>query len=255
MKLTQSLLIGVLCIGASPVYAQEEKKDHTGVKQPWSAYKVHDVNRPHPPKVSAPGCVRTKAPEGAVVLFDGQDFSAFKGGWEVKDGVVRANASGGVRTKEAFGSCHLHIEWRVPSPHEVNGQKGGNSGVFLMGRYELQIQESHTNVTYADGQAAAIYGQTPPQVNASLPQGEWNSYDILFEAPEYGEKGLIKKAYMTVVHNGVVVHSRQLVYGPTLHKKVATYPETHPKTAPLRLQWHNDPVEFRNIWIQPLSEE
>lgn len=255
MTSIQFVSISILGVGVCTLGAEEKKKIHSEEKQPWSDYSVHDMSRAHPPKVKAPCCVTLAAPQGAVVLFDGKDFSAFKGAWDVRDGIVVANKSGSVQTKQAFGSCHLHIEWRVPAGREVSGQKGGNSGIFFMQRYELQIQESYANVTYADGQAAAIYGQTPPRVNASLPQGEWNSYDIIFEAPEYGETGLMRKAYMTVVHNGVVVHSRQVVYGPTLHKKVATYPKDHPKEAPLRLQWHNDPIEFRNIWIQPLSGE
>ena len=123
-----------------------------------------------------------------------------------------------------------------------------------MGKYEIQVMESHTNVTYADGQAAAIYGQTPPMFNASAPQGEWQSYDVIFEAPEYNEEGMVKPAYVTVIHNGVVVHARQKFHGPTVFRKVAAYPKKHAKKAPLRLQWHSDPIEFRNIWIKETTK-
>ena len=159
---------------------------------------------------------------------------------------------GNTSSKQSFGSMQLHMEWKIPAGREVQGQKGGNSGIFLMGIYEIQIQESHTNVTYADGQAAALYGQTPPMVNASAPQGEWQSYDIIFEAPVYGEKGMERPAYVTVIHNGVMVHHRQKFYGPTKHKKATSYPAKHPEKAPMRIQWHKDPIEFRNIWVREL---
>jgi len=154
--------------------------------------------------------------------------------------------------KQEFGSVQLHVEWRIPAGRKVNGQKGGNSGIFLMDRYEIQVQESHTNVTYADGQAAALYGQTPLMVNASAPQGEWQSYDIVFEAPIYDPSGMKEPARVTVIHNGVLVHHRQKYYGPTKHKKAATYPKNHPEKAPIRFQWHGDPIEFRNVWVREL---
>lgn len=235
--------------------ADPAAKKYDTPKQPWSDYVVHQHDRPHPKKVESKGCVSRKAPEGAVVLFDGKNTDAFNWGWRTVDGIMfssghpRPKTSGDVKSKQSFGSCRVHIEWRIPAGRKVEGQKGGNSGLFLMDRYEIQIQESHTNVTYADGQAAAIYGQTPPKVNASVPQGEWQSYEILFEAPVYGEKGLEKPAYVTVIHNGVKVHDRQEIYGPTTHKKVAQYPAKHPEKAPIRLQWHGDPIEFRNIWV------
>ena len=123
-----------------------------------------------------------------------------------------------------------------------------------MGKYEIQIMESHTNVTYADGQAAAMYGQYPPLVNASRPHGEWQSYDITFTAPEYKDGKVVKPATITVFHNGILVHNAQPYKGPTTHKRVASYPETHPEKGPLALQWHGDPIEYRNIWIRELGE-
>ncbi|MFC5051715.1 DUF1080 domain-containing protein [Rubritalea spongiae] len=220
--------------------------------QPWSEYRVHDVSRPHPVKVSGGKCVCTPAPSDALVIFDGSGTEAFSVKWPVRDGAMVAGKKN-TRTKEEFGSCQLHLEWRVPEGREVKDQKGGNSGVFLMGLYEVQVQESHTNVTYADGQAAAIYGQTPPRVNASLPQGEWQSYDIIFHAPEYGEEGMEKPARVTVIHNGVVVQNDTELHGPTVFRKIAKYPKKHPDKAPLMLQWHNDPIEYRNIWVRPLD--
>ena len=191
--------------------AQEQgKKKYNTPKQPWSNYTVHQMDRPHPVKVKNQGAVTTTPPEGAIVLFDGKNSDAFEKAWKVADGILVASP-GSTRTKQSFGSMRLHMEWRIPTGRKVNGQSGGNSGVFLMGRYEVQVQESHTNITYADGQAAAIYGQTPPAVNASAPQGEWQSYEIIFHAPVYGKEGIEKPAYMTVVHNGVVVHAHQTV--------------------------------------------
>lgn len=237
----------------SPVSAQEtQKKKYNTPKQPWSDYTVHDSTRPHPVKVKTAGAVTTPAPADAIVLFGGKNTDAFTRAWKVNDGIMIASP-GDTRTKQAFGSIQLHVEWRIPAGRKVKGQGGGNSGVFLMDRYEVQVQESHTNVTYADGQAAALYGQYPPKVNASVPQGEWQSYDIIFEAPVYSKQGMEKPAYITVIHNGVVVHNRQQLQGPTTHKKVAKYPRTHPEKAPIRIQWHGDPIEFRNIWVREMK--
>jgi hypothetical protein len=238
-----------------------EPKNPEGEEQPWSEYRVHDMKRPHPVKVKTEGAVVVKAPADAVVIFDGRNTDALTDTrpnaktelkpWVVQDGVLIASP-GNTSTKQSFGSMQLHLEWKIPAGRKVQGQKGGNSGVFLMGVYEIQIQESHTNVTYADGQAASLYGQTPPKVNASAPQGEWQSYDIVFEAPVYGEKGMEKPAYVTVIHNGVMVHHRQKFYGPTKHKKATSYPVKHPEKAPIKFQWHKDPIEFRNIWVREL---
>ncbi|MFK7909549.1 MAG: DUF1080 domain-containing protein [Akkermansiaceae bacterium] len=258
-KSTSSLAVALASASLLPTAMAEEKKKYDTPKQPWSEYKVHQMDRPHPAKVKNHGAVTTAPPKGAIVIFDGKNADAFSRAWDVKDGILIATknpkpkTSGDVRTKQEFGSVRLHVEWRIPAGREVDGQKGGNSGIFFMDRYEVQVQESHTNVTYADGQAAAIYGQTPPMVNASAPQGEWQSYDIVFHAPVYGKDGVEKPAYFTVVHNGVMVHSHQKVHGSTTHKKVAKYPAAHPKKAPIRFQWHNDPIEFRNIWVQELK--
>jgi len=234
-------------------FGQEPGKKPNTPKQPWSDYVVHDGTRPVPEKVKTNGAVVVQAPADAVVLFDGKSSDAFTSEWTVKDGVMIAKGKD-AKSKEEFGSCQLHFEWRIPAGRKVKNQQGGNSGVFLMDRYEVQVQESFENVTYADGQAGALYGQTPPVVNASAPQGEWQSYDIVFEAPKYGENGLVEPAYITVIHNGVIVHHRQKYHGPTVFRRVAKYPEEHPAKAPIRLQWHGDPIEYRNIWVRDLSE-
>lgn len=214
---------------------------------------VHDGTRPVPKKVKTAGAVVVAAPADAEVLFDGSDSSAFTVPWTVKDGIMIATQKD-THTKKSYADCQMHFEWRIPAGREVKNQGGGNSGVFFMDLYEVQIQESHKNVTYADGQAGALYGQTPPLVNASTAQGEWQSYDILFTAPRYSAKGMVEPAYVTVVHNGVVIHQHQQFYGATTWRKIAQYPATHKKKAPIRLQWHGDPIEFRNVWIRPLGQ-
>lgn len=226
---------------------------------PGTTWQVHDMARPKPAKVEAgkASCQAVAAPKGAVILFDGKSNEAWvpRGGkkpqvWPVKDGVMVATAND-IKTKDALGSGRYHVEWRIPAGRKVSGQSGGNSGFFLLERYEVQILESFENVTYADGQAAALYGQFPPAANASLPQGEWQSYDIDFQAPVFAEDGKVTKpATITVVHNGITVHDRQELMGISTHRRVATYAK-HPSAAPLALQFHGDPIEFRNIWHLP----
>ena len=244
MKLTR-LLIPLSISLTSSVFAQV---------QPWSGYMVHDEKRPVPPKVEGTAITTTPAPADADIIFNGKDTSALTKNWTIKDGALVASRSGNNQTKKSYGSCQLHLEWRVPADRKVDGQKGGNSGVFLMGLYEVQVMESHTNPTYPDGQAAAMYGQYPPLVNASRPHGEWQSYDILFNAPEYKDGKVVKPATVTVMHNGIIVHNAQPYKGPTVFRKVAKYPAKHPEKAPLLFQWHQDPIEYRNIWIRELGE-
>jgi hypothetical protein len=165
--------------------------------------------------------------------------------------------TGDIRTKKAFGNCQLHIEWATPgkvSTKEI-GQKRGNSGVFFMGIYELQILDSYENETYADGQAASIYGQYPPLVNACREPGQWQSYDVSFLRPIFNKKGkCIRPARITVFHNGVVVQNNVEIKGSTAHKKKAKY-SPHADKLPLGLQDHNNPMRFRNIWIRELPEQ
>ena len=165
---------------------------------------------------------------------------------------MEVNGSGTIETVELFGDCQLHVEWATPAKPEGKSQGRGNSGVFLMGRYEIQVLDSFENRTYADGQAAAMYGQRPPDVNACRPPGEWQSYDILFRAPRFtGDGQLESPAVVTVVHNGVLVHHAQPFIGATTHRAVAKY-TPHPPEGPIALQDHGNPVRFRNIWVRRL---
>jgi len=160
--------------------------------------------------------------------------------------------TGNIETKQHFGDCQLHIEWATPAEVDGDSQGRGNSGVFLMGKYEIQVLDSYNNRTYADGHAGAIYGQYPPLVNASRKPGEWQTYDIFFVAPRFEGDKLINPAYVTVVHNGVLIHHHQAIMGPTGHRILASYDVPHGPEGPLMLQDHRNPVRFRNIWIRSL---
>ena len=239
---------------ATGLLAESKEKLFPNTPQiPGTPYTVHDTTRPQPRKVESQGCVVVAPPSDAKVLFDGTNTDAWKGEWQVKDGILIASP-GSLKSKEEFGDCQVHLEYRVPAGRKVDGQKGGNSGVFLMGRYEVQVGESHTNVTYPDGQAGAIYGQTPPLVNPATPQGEWQSYDIIFKAPILEDGKVIQPAEITVLFNGVVVQASFKIHGTTGHKKLAHYSKKHPKKGQLHLQWHKDPIEYRNIWVRDLGE-
>ena len=206
-------------------------------------------------KVVDPGPVGGP-PSDAIVLFDGTDLSQWDGGqhWQVKDGYAIAVGGelGGIHTKRAFGDCQLHVEWAAPEEVEGTGQERGNSGVYLMGRYEVQILDSYENGTYADGQAGAVYKQHPPLVNACRRPGEWQTYDIVFEAPRFDPQGcLVRPAFVTVFHNGVLVQNHFALQGGTFWDQPPEY-TAHPPKLPLTLQYHHDPVRFRNIWIREL---
>ncbi|NLS79187.1 MAG: DUF1080 domain-containing protein [Chloroflexi bacterium] len=226
---------------------------------PGTLWRVHDGRRPQPKVVTAaPG----QPPSDAVVLFDGKDLSAWKSakdgtaaGWKVEHGYMEVvHGAGAIQTKEHFGDCQLHLEWATPAVVEGDSQGRGNSGVFFLGKYEIQVLDSYNNVTYADGHAGAIYGQYPPLANAMRGPGEWNVYDMVFIAPRWDGTGkLISPAYITVFLNGVLVQHCQSVQGPTGHKTVSSYDNPHPPTGPLELQDHRNPVRFRNIWIRPLG--
>ena len=215
------------------------------------------------PAVVTPGATPAAPPSDAIVLFDGKDLSQWvsqsaAGGpapWVVADGVatVKPN-SGGIQTKQAFGSCQLHIEFATPSVVEGNSQGRGNSGVFLMNNYELQILDSYQNPTYFHGQAGAIYKQHAPLVNASRKPGEWQAYDVVFHAPKFDSDGkLLHPATFTVFHNGVLVQDHVTVMGITFNDKPPYY-EAHAARMPLSLQDHHNPMRFRNIWIRELAD-
>ncbi|MDZ4775071.1 MAG: DUF1080 domain-containing protein [Planctomycetota bacterium] len=223
---------------------------------PKSAWRVHDSARPRPPIVEPRAWKETPPPEGAIVLFDGRDLSRWKSGdkdasWTVENGHAEVNGAGNVETRESFGDCQLHLEFATPSVVVGHSQERGNSGVFFMGRYEVQVLDSFDNPTYADGQAAALYGQVPPLVNACRAPGEWQSYDIVFRAPKFEGDTLIAPAYATVVHNGIVVQDHVAFLGATRHREVATY-ASHASELPLALQDHGNPVRWRNMWIMRL---
>jgi hypothetical protein len=220
---------------------------------PGTKWHVHDPNRPRPPKVDpGPGSVDpVPAPPGAIVLFDGKNLDHWVNqNWRLSRGAMVASR-GEQRSKESFGDCHLHVEWSEPVGIKGQGQGRGNSGVFLMGMFEVQVLDSHGTETYADGQAASLYGQFPPRVNATRPPGEWNVYDIFFRAPRSEEGKVTEPARITVVHNGFVVHNNVAFLGPTGHRDLAQYSRALPEKGPIALQDHGNPVRFRNIWVVP----
>jgi hypothetical protein len=226
-------------------------------------WKIHDPDRPVPPAID-PGTSSSqdspgRPPSDAVVLFDGKDLSkwAHKDGspakWKVERGYAEVVAKTGyIYTREAFGDCQLHVEFEEPVPTKGEGQERGNSGVFLMGLYEVQVLDSYENKTYADGQASAVYGQYPPLVNASRPPGQWQTYDIVFHGPRFDRDGkLTRPARVTVLHNGVLVQDNVELTGPTANKARPPY-TPQPEKLPLALQDHDNPVRYRNIWIREL---
>ena len=243
-----------IVLAATGAVARAEIKGYPDdPKLPGVPYVVHDPARPQPPVVGTAGAVSVKPPSDAIVLFDGTSLEAWTPGWVIRDGVMVATKND-IQTKQAFGAIQMHFEWRVPAGRKVDGQTGGNSGVFLMGLYEVQVLQSNHNMTYPDGQAGALYGQLPPLVNATAPQGEWQSYDLAFEPPVYEDGKVTRPAKLTLFHNGVILQNGESYLGPTEHRKLTTYPATHPAAAPLRLQFHGDPVEYRNMWVRPLGK-
>ena len=225
-------------------------------------WKIHDMTRPVPSKIAASLPLPVPPPSDAIVLFDGTDLSMWRAAdgspakWTIKDGSLIAVAGGGaVYTRDGYGDIQLHVEWAAPTPAHGKGQGRGNSGVFLMGKYEVQVLDSHENVSYADGQAAAVYGQYPPLVNASRAAGEWQAYDIVFRRPRFRPDGSVAQpARITVLHNGVLVQDNSEVWGPTGWLQHLPY-ESHPDRLPLYLQDHGNPVLYRNIWLRELDEE
>jgi 3-keto-disaccharide hydrolase len=242
----------LLMLSAVPVEAQ----------LPEMKWPQHDLTRPHPPVVTpAPAGPVVPAPSDAIVLFDGKDLSAWQadgGGpalWTVTGGAFEvAPGRGGVRTRQGFGDVQLHVEWASPAKVEGDGQEPGNSGVFLMGLYEVQVLNSYGNETYADGQAGALYGQYPPLVNASRPPGQWQTYDIIFRRPRFDEAGkLVSPAIVTVFHNGILIQDHSVLVGPTAHQQRPPY-KAHADRLPIGLQDHGQPVRYRNIWVRTLEK-
>jgi 3-keto-disaccharide hydrolase len=227
-------------------------------------WAIHDETRPQPrvvdPGTGVPPETPGRPPADAVVLFDGKDLAQWRsqkdGGaaaWTVESGYMQVvPKSGGIQTVASFGDCQLHVEWMTPSPAVGAGQDRGNSGVFLMGQYEVQVLDSWENKTYPDGQAGALYGQYPPEVNASRPPGEWQAYDIVFRAPRFDADGRVTlPARLSVFHNGVLVQDARELTGPTAHKARPAY-KAHAARLPIGLQDHDHPVRYRNIWVRDL---
>jgi hypothetical protein len=234
-------------------------------KDALTHWKVSDRSRPVP-AVITPATPSTqpspgKAPSDATVLFDGKDLSKWQNGsggpaeWKIVNGAIEVvPGKGDIHTAQAFGDCQLHVEWAEPNPPHGKDQDRGNSGIYLMSKYELQVLDSYENKTYADGQAGAIYAQTPPLVNACLPPGQWQTYDIIFHGPRFSPDGkLLRRAHETVFQNGVLVQDNTELTGPTDYMKRPAY-TPHPPKMPLLLQDHDQPVRFRNIWIRELAE-
>lgn len=232
-----SLIVGGLLIAAFVLPAVAEEY-------------LNGIAWDEPPKVT-PGEKDSDPPSDAVVLFDGTNLDAWNNGdkWKVEDGVATVRG-GGISTKQEFGDCQLHIEWSSPDPPTGRGQGCGNSGVFLMGIYEVQVLDSYSSDTYHDGQAGAVYKQKPPAVNVMRKPGEWNSFDIFWTCPRFDESGeLVSPAYITVMHNGVLIHNHLEVKGNTFYHRPPSYTAHGPK-GPISLQDHGNPVRFRNIWVR-----
>jgi hypothetical protein len=236
---------------------------------PGTSWHVHDGTRPQP-RLVTPGTNFSQmaaAPSDAVVLFDGKDLSKWQSGrggeprWAVTNGCFETGRGGGIRTRDKWADFQLHLEFATPTRVQGNGQGRGNSGVLINGMYEVQVLDCFNNPTYPDGQTGALYGQTPPLVNACKPPGEWQTYEILFESPRWDAEGkLLKKANVTVIQNGVVLHHQREYIGATdgiggvPHKALAAYPKPHPPEVFIELQDHGNPVRYRNIWIRTMGE-
>ena len=246
----RTLLFIALCFVSAVGFAQ-------GVPRETLDRKVTEVWDLKPKKIEA-GVNPGQAPSDAIIIFDGKDlsqWSANNGGeakWEVSDGAFTVTkGTGDIKTKQTFGDIQLHIEWRSPAKVEGEGQGRGNSGIFLMERYELQVLDSYESVTYSNGQAGSIYKQSIPLVNACRKPGEWQTYDVVFTAPKFGENGrVITPATITVLHNGVLIQNHTTITGPSEYKGLPVY-QAHGK-ASLKLQDHGNPVSYRNIWIREL---
>lgn len=252
-----------LAAAASSKAASEMQKAPIGYDdtpmQPDGKWRIHDGNRPRP-KVVTPGAfVAMPPPNDATVLVgSGSDLSK----WEMTNGApvpwpmangVLSTGKGTIKTKAEFTDIQLHVEFATPSKVVGDSQERGNSGVFLAGVFEIQVLDSFNNITYADGQAAAMYGQFPPLVNTSRPPGEWQSYDIVFKAPRFNGDALASPAVVTVLHNGVLVHNARPFWGGTTHKAIVPYRPAMARGS-LRLQDHGNPVRYRNIWIREWAE-
>ncbi len=262
------------CLSAKDPVTTKEIREENGKKVEYmliDGIKVHETDptkQPQPKVVTPPpyDAAAAKAPANAKVLFDGSEetyknWTDTKGGatkWKLSDGALESlQGAGLIQSKEKFGSCKLHIEFATPVNVQGSGQGRGNSGVFFMGQYEVQVLDSYQNETYPDGQCGALYGRVKPLVNASRKPGEWQTYDITFHRPVFNEKGEVtKRAKFHVVHNGVVIHDNVELFGGTgwAGPHAATEYVKHDDKGHLQMQDHGNPVRFRNIWVQEIEE-
>jgi hypothetical protein len=252
-----ALLAGM---AAMPAAAQDRPGFKDTPMLPGGEWHVHDADRPAPPVVT-PAASPGGAPSDAILLFDGRSTEAWRSegaAWPVADGAMRVpereagGAESNLVSKQSFGDVQLHLEFRSPNPPTRTSQNRGNSGIYFMERYEVQVLDGYQNPTYADGTVGAVYGWKPPLVNAARKPGEWQSYDIVFERPRFKADGsLDRPAYVTVMLNGVLVQNHQPMLGAVNYRHVSAY-TAHGDAAPLYLQDHDSPVSFRNIWIRPL---
>jgi len=270
LKSDRLAIFAAIALAAGITTAQNPPDDQGFIDTPLLPglpWHVHDPARPHP-KVVTPGAQTGQPPSDAVILFDGKDLSKWTAArlgtaaftvssnpapWKVGNGYFEVRPrSGDIASKEKFGDVQLHVEWMEPADIGGSSQNRGNSGVFLMGLFEIQVLDSFRSPTYADGQAGAMYGQWPPLVNAVRSPGEWQTYDIVFEAPHYAGEKLTRPAAMTVFLNGVLLHNHKEEMGPTIYREVPKY-VAGVSEGPVVLQDHGAPVRFRNIWARRLG--
>jgi hypothetical protein len=266
---TKLILLGVGCSAllVATCYGLQQQQQWTpGGDSPVWKWTQHDTKRPQP-TVIEPGTPSDqdrpgRPPSDAIIVFNGQDLSNWEtakdgspAGWKVVDGCLEVvKGTGDIRSKQGFGDCQLHVEFREPTPPVGIDQGRGNSGVFLQGLYEVQVLDCYKNTTYPDGQTAGVYGQYPPLVNACLPPGQWQTYDIIFHRPRFEKNGnLARPARVTVLHNGVLVQDDVVLTGPTGHHIRPPY-VAGPDKLPLQLQDHGAPVRYRNIWMRELPK-
>jgi len=237
-------------------------KDGSGVygykdtpKLPWCDWVVHDPDRPAPPKVDpGPAPAPAPVPADAIVLFDGKDVSQWTDStWVVRGGLLVCEGDKSPQTKQEFGSFQLHVEWRGPVDYQGPWYNRGNNGVALHGLYEIQIFDSFNEPIYPDGQCAAIYGQTPPRVNATRRPGEWQSFDIVFYAPKFSANQMTAPPRVTVFHNGLLAQHNEVIHGAIGHRVLPDATKAVAK-GPIALGGHGCPVAFRNIWVRRLSD-
>jgi hypothetical protein len=264
-RILQSALLALVAAGSSVLVAGAEGVGYQDTPLiPGTKWHVHDGTRPEP-RVVTPGETfshMAPAPSDAIVLFDGKDLSKWElpGGkepkWKVENGYMEVvGKTGSIQTKEKFADFQLHIEFATPAKVEGNSQGRGNSGILMNGIYEVQVLDSYQNKTYPDGQCGGLYGQTPPLVNASKKPGEWQSYDIIFESPRWDQDGKnIKKAAVTLLHNGVLLHHRREYLGTTPHRANGNYNNPHPPEMFIQLQDHGNPMRYRNVWLRSIGE-